>query len=177
MAIRTNEYKIRAVELSDVPQLSEVGRFSFQEAFGDTNSTEDMEVYLDRSFNLDILKRQILKGNIFYLAESVSMAVGYFKLLHGPKVPEVDNLNCIQLERIYVRKECYGLGLGAALMKTAIDYCVIHKIDYLWLGVWQENQRAITFYENFGFEKVGTKLFKIGENVTEDFVMLLKIKS
>ena len=47
--------------------------------------------------------------------------------------------------------------------------------DYLWLGVWQENQRAIKFYKDFGFEIIGVKQFIIGNEVNDDYVMGLKL--
>jgi ribosomal protein S18 acetylase RimI-like enzyme len=41
----------------------------------------------------------------------------------------------------------------------------------VWLGVNQENSRAIRFYEKSGFRKVGTKTFLLGSRIEHDFVM------
>ncbi len=38
-------------------------------------------------------------------------------------------------------------------------------------GVNSENAKAIRFYEKSGFQRVGTKSFKLGETVEHDFVM------
>ena len=41
----------------------------------------------------------------------------------------------------------------------------------VWLGVNSENAKAIRFYEKSGFQRVGTKSFKLGDTVEHDFVM------
>ena len=57
----------------------------------------------------------------------------------------------------------------------AINYARHNNFNCLWLGVWQKNSAAIKFYNKFDFETIGTKLFKIGNKITEDFIMLLKV--
>ena len=37
----------------------------------------------------------------------------------------------------------------------------------IWLGVWERNELAIGFYEKWGFAKVGTKEFRLGERSTD----------
>ena len=41
----------------------------------------------------------------------------------------------------------------------------------LWLGVWEDNARAIRFYEKMGFKAVGEHKFMVGKNVRRDLVM------
>jgi ribosomal protein S18 acetylase RimI-like enzyme len=43
--------------------------------------------------------------------------------------------------------------------------------DLLWLGVWQENPRAVAFYKKCGFAQIAEKTFKLGTEVQQDFVM------
>jgi ribosomal protein S18 acetylase RimI-like enzyme len=45
----------------------------------------------------------------------------------------------------------------------------------LWLGVWQENPRAIAFYRKAGFGVVGTTAFRLGSQVQDDHVMALEL--
>ena len=41
----------------------------------------------------------------------------------------------------------------------------------IWLGVWERNDRAISFYEKWGFATVGTKEFVLGSDAQTDLVM------
>jgi len=45
----------------------------------------------------------------------------------------------------------------------------------LWLGVWQENPRAIAFYRKAGFRVVGMTSFRLGSQVQADHVMVLPL--
>ena len=42
---------------------------------------------------------------------------------------------------------------------------------YLWLGVWEKNDKAISFYKKNGFYEFGKHTFIIGEDKQTDFVM------
>lgn len=42
---------------------------------------------------------------------------------------------------------------------------------FLWLGVWEKNDRAIEFYQNHGFSKFGTHPYYIGEDKQTDWLM------
>ena len=44
-----------------------------------------------------------------------------------------------------------------------------HKV--IWLGVWEHNPRAISFYEKWGFEKFGSHLFMLGNDLQTDLLM------
>ena len=46
---------------------------------------------------------------------------------------------------------------------------------WLWLQVWQENARAITFYHKTGFEHFGFMPFYLGDEVHNDWVMRKKL--
>jgi diamine N-acetyltransferase len=166
---------IRPATINDVKMISEVGKNSFIDAFGEFNTKENLNRYVENSFSETNLISQFNAGHIFYLALLKNIPVGYLKLNPAGSVPDVSGLNSIQLERIYIRKRVYNKGFGKQLLNTAIKYCKEQKIDYVWLGVWQQNERAIDFYLKYNFTKIGTKLFKIGDNITKDFIMLLKI--
>ena len=42
----------------------------------------------------------------------------------------------------------------------------------MWLGVNQENQRAQRFYAKSDFRVSGTKTFRLGDSVENDYVMV-----
>ncbi|MDY6999176.1 MAG: GNAT family N-acetyltransferase, partial [Actinomycetota bacterium] len=42
----------------------------------------------------------------------------------------------------------------------------------VWLGVNQQNRRAQRFYAKHGFTVAGTKTFRLGEDIENDYVMV-----
>ena len=41
----------------------------------------------------------------------------------------------------------------------------------IWLGVWEENNKAIAFYKRHGFEVFGSHPFKLGGDLQRDLLM------
>jgi GNAT superfamily N-acetyltransferase len=96
---------------------------------------------------------------------------GFLQLRLGYREPGVTGQRPVELQRIYVLRDCHGGGYGAALMKTAVDMANAWGADQLWLGVWENNRKALTFYERWGFREVGEHIFKIGDQVDRDLIL------
>jgi ribosomal protein S18 acetylase RimI-like enzyme len=77
----------------------------------------------------------------------------------------------VELVRFYVDAAWHGRGVSHSLMKEALDYAANAGHDVMWLGVWQQNTRAIAFYRKWSFEIVGDKRFLLGSDLQTDFVM------
>ncbi|WP_273319575.1 GNAT family N-acetyltransferase [Vallitalea guaymasensis] len=58
---------------------------------------------------------------------------------------------------ISVRKKYWNKGIGKILMNECIKWCKEKGVEQLELEVVTQNTRAISMYENLGFEKYGTK--------------------
>ncbi|WP_241973413.1 GNAT family N-acetyltransferase [Cryobacterium sp. TMT2-15-1] len=76
-----------------------------------------------------------------------------------------------ELSKCYLRAETHGRGVAAALMNATLDAARARGAAGSWLGVNQENARAIRFYEKNGFVTVGEKRFLVGERYEDDFVL------
>jgi len=83
----------------------------------------------------------------------------------------------LEVERIYIGKEYYGKGVGQLLLDFALQIAKQQQMDYVWLGVWEENHRAIQFYLKNGFITFDKHVFMLGEEVQNDFMMKLELKS
>lgn len=78
----------------------------------------------------------------------------------------------VELSKMYVLPDDHGSGVSAALMSTAIERAQALDAACIWLGVNRENQRAQRFYAKHGFHVSGTKTFRLGEHVENDYVMV-----
>ena len=56
-----------------------------------------------------------------------------------------------------ILKDYCNLGIGGRMMEECIKWCKEHNITQIELGVVKDNTRALTMYQNFGFEITGTK--------------------
>ena len=76
-----------------------------------------------------------------------------------------------ELSKCYLRAETHGRGVAAALMTATLEAARARGAAGSWLGVNQENGRAIRFYEKNGFVTVGEKRFLVGGRYEHDFVL------
>ena len=81
----------------------------------------------------------------------------------------------LEIERIYVLKEFHGKNVGQILYDTAFEVAKRINAEYLWLGVWEHNPRAINFYKKNGFVEFDKHIFKLGDDEQTDIMMKLKL--
>ena len=72
-------------------------------------------------------------------------------------------------------KEYLDKKVGKELMLQAINFSKQNNFETLFLGVWQENHRAVNFYKKFGFETFTIRTFQLGETLCDDFLMKLNL--
>ncbi len=169
---------IRYANENDSSLLANLGRKTFYDSFIDGNTEEDMALYLSKQYSSEIQFSEITDPNItFLIAEINEVPVGYTKLKAKSSGDGVTATNPIELQRIYSIKEYIGKGVGAELMKASISEAKEKGFNCIWLGVWEKNERAINFYERWGFKKVGKHFFTLGNDTQSDFTMELSLTS
>ncbi|MGX5680987.1 N-acetyltransferase family protein [Schumannella luteola] len=115
-----------------------------------------------------------------FVADEGGALVGYTMLVHAePYDPDVRAVvtarPATELSKVYVHPDHHGAGLAAQLVERSIAAARDRGAVVVWLGVNQQNERANRFYEKQGFERVGTKRFKVGARFEDDFVRSLAL--
>ncbi len=165
---------VRVAVAGDLVALSNLAKSTFRDTFESQNTPEDMESYLARSFSPAQIRTELDDpASTFLLAfgEPAGKPTGYAKLRSGEANTSVRGLLPIELERLYVDREILGRGVGAALMKECLAEAARRGRQTVWLGVWEHNPRAISFYHRWGFEVVGTHTFLLGCDPQVDLIM------
>ena len=164
--------QMRRLTVEDATLLQEIGRKTFAETFSSSNNKENMEKYLEEGFSLSKLQAEIDDPNAeFYFAMLDNNIIGYLKLNIGESQTEIKNDNALEIERIYVLREFHGLKIGQQLFEKALERAHAKKVDFIWLGVWEENKRAIQFYVKNGFLAFDQHIFKLGDEEQTDIMM------
>ena len=164
--------EMRRLTGADALLLQQIGRKTFEETFSSSNSKENLEKYLDQGFSLSKLQREIDDPNVeFYFAMQDNNIIGYLKLNIGQSQTEIKNENALEIERIYVLKEFHGKNIGQQLFEKALERALFQKVDFIWLGVWEQNKRAIEFYTKNGFIAFDKHIFKLGDEEQTDLMM------
>lgn len=163
---------IERATLADIKKLQEIGRTTFSEAFAAVNSEENMKEYLEKGFSEEKLTGELRnQDSQFYFALLNGKVIGYLKINIGQAQTEKLNLDALEIERIYLLKAFYGQKVGQLLYQKAIDIALEMQASYVWLGVWEENYRALRFYEKNGFTPFGKHKFWLGDDEQTDLMM------
>jgi ribosomal protein S18 acetylase RimI-like enzyme len=105
------------------------------------------------------------------------LVLGYAMLIRGV-VDDADVQRAVplrpavELSKMYVLPGGHGSGVSAALMAATLDRARALGAACMWLGVNQENERAQRFYAKHGLVVSGTKTFRLGDGVENDYVMV-----
>lgn len=163
---------IRPATLPDLAQLQQIGRQTFFETFAASNSAQNMQAYLAEGFADDKLTAELHNPHsAFYLAEHGHAVIGYLKVNTGPAQTELQATNALEIERIYVLQAYHGRQVGQLLYQQAMQLAAQQRVEYVWLGVWEKNPRAIRFYEKNGFTAFDTHVFVLGDDAQTDILM------
>ena len=167
---------IRTAKISDLNILKEIGKRTFIETFASENSSENITEYLESAFTTEKLMSELTNMNSdFYFAEMEGEVVGYLKVNFNDSQTELKVSNALEIERIYVLKEFHSKKVGQLLYDKAIEIAKNKNLKNVWLGVWEQNPRAIRFYEKNGFKVFDKHIFKLGEDEQTDIMMKLEI--
>jgi ribosomal protein S18 acetylase RimI-like enzyme len=136
-----------------------------------------MAKYLEEAYSFEKLTVELNNPNsIFYFAMLDEKVIGYLKLNMGGSQTELKDNDALEIERIYVLKDFHGKKVGQLLFDKAIAIAKEQQVAYVWLGLWEENKRALQFYTKNGFVEFDQHVFMLGDEAQTDIMMKLQLK-
>ncbi|MEY4279185.1 MAG: hypothetical protein RL377_1189 [Bacteroidota bacterium] len=166
------EVTIKKVSLNDLAVLQQISKTTFVQTFAEHNSEADMAAFLETSYSLEKLTNELNNPfSEFYFACIHEQVVGYLKINTGIAQTEHKDLAAFEIERIYVDAAYLGKRVGQILFEKAIELAKEKNVSYVWLGVWEENHRALAFYKKNGFVPFDKHIFKLGNDAQTDIMM------
>ena len=163
---------IRYAGLEDAVLIADISHQTFYDTFAAANTRENMDKFLNEQFTKGKLMMEVgARENIFLLAYFKEEIAGYVKLRDARTPKLLGDVDGLEIARIYVMNNMIGMGVGKQMMQSVINIAKEKAKDVLWLGVWENNQRAIDFYKKWGFEKFDETDFLLGDDVQRDWLM------
>ncbi len=157
---------------ADLQTLQQIGKETFYETFSKHNSEAEMQKYLAESFASEkILKELNTPESQFFIAWEDESPVGYLKVNSGKAQTELQDGTAIEIERIYVKSSHQGKKVGQLLFDKALEIARQQNKKYIWLGVWEENKKAVNFYAKNGFTEFDRHIFRLGNDEQTDLMM------
>ncbi len=173
-----NNPDIEIVEIvqKDVPLLRTISITTFKQTFDLQNSESNMDLYLSNNLNTEQLLEELnTPSSKFYFAYSKKELAGYLKINFPAKTTVSKYLNLLEVERIYILQDFQRQSIGNYLLDFSIQTVQKNKLKGIWLGVWEHNSKAISFYKKIGFVQTGSHIFKLGDDEQTDIIMELTV--
>ena len=171
------EFRIRPCDIADIETLRNIAWQTYDDTFRHFNEPANMDAYLASAFNREKLQAEL--GNPhsrFFFLLSEGAVAGYLKVNDADAQTDARDPRGLEIERIYVKRDFQGLGLGKALIGKALEIAREKKKAFVWLGVWEKNGNAIAFYTKMGFSPVGTHDFFMGAERQTDIIMRKEVQ-
>ena len=166
-------YLIREAKPSDAKLLSKVAEETFRATFAVANTPENMDAHCRDSYGESLQAAEILNPSmVTLLGEDEGQLVGFAQIRWGAPPECVSGEKPGEVHRLYVVDRWQGKGVAQALMNACIEQMRRKGSDVVWLGVWEHNPRAISFYRKYGFVEVGDHTFPLGSDPQRDIVMV-----
>ena len=167
---------IKQVKSVDIHLLREISIATFTETFASYNSEQNMNDYVSSAFSLEKLESELNTLNsAFYFLYYEKELAGYLKLNEGNAQTEANQSSSLEIERIYILGKFQGKKLGQALFEKSMQVANQKNVKYVWLGVWEKNERAIQFYQKNGFKSFDKHIFLLGDDKQIDILMKLEL--
>jgi ribosomal protein S18 acetylase RimI-like enzyme len=143
-----------------------------REAFGPPhNPAELVDEYIASAISPSIMEAELadLRSIFFLMISPGGDPVGYAKLRRHAPPRQMLTRQAIEIQRIYLLQSQTGQGQGRALINHCLDWAKAHGYKAVWLGVWERNERALSFYKKVGFERFGFHYFQFGSERQRDY--------
>ena len=106
-------------------------------------------------------------GHKGLICKNDNQMIGF--IIFSPITPEAHILS------ISVRNEMQSKGIGTLLLKSMLDQCKVMNYKKIFLEVRVSNEKAINFYEKFGFSKDAIRNNYYTDNSEDALLMSLSI--
>ena len=163
--------EIRGARAQDAALLARLAAETFPLACPPGTTQDDIASFIAANLSVGRFAEYLADPErMILLAVESDIVTGYSMLIFGEPADgdvraAITRRPTVELGKFFVVRASHGTGTAAALMAASLATALDHGNRSVWLGVGRQNARANRFYEKQGFAAVGTKSFRVGDQV------------
>lgn len=180
------QVRVDAATPADLVELADIAAATFPLACPPSAPVEAVDAFIVATLSASRFGKYLTDPDrVILTATDAGRIIGYTMLIRGADTsgadtsgadtdipPSVTPRPAVELSKMYVLPDWHGSGAAGLLMRAGITWAEAGGASAVWLGVNQENKRAQRFYRKHGFSTVGTRAFRLGAALEDDFVMV-----
>jgi ribosomal protein S18 acetylase RimI-like enzyme len=176
-AARTPFPTLRRATVDDAAALAALAERTFRATFAASNTAANLDAHCRSSYGAAIQARELADPAMETLVAvgpgGELVAYGQLRWSGAPDCVVAERP--AEVQRLYAEARWHGTGLAQALMAELLALARAGGADYVWLGVWEHNPRAIAFYRKHGFTAVGDHVFPVGDDPQRDLLLVREL--
>lgn len=160
----------------DAAELAEFAARTFEETYSAENKPEDMRAHIEANFSPSQQAAELSNPSVTtILSRSSGKLVAYAQVRLSTPPSCVTHAAPVELHRLYVDRRAHGSGLASKLIQAV--HQAAHELEgrHIWLSVWEQNARALSFYKKVDFVDVGSTIFLVGPDKQVDRVLVTDV--
>jgi len=162
--------------VTDAAELAAFAARAFRETYSADNKPADLQAHVATAYGLAQQAAELADPSVFtILARLNGELIAYAQVRRSTPPLCVTHADPIELYRLYVDQRAHGSGLASRLMQVVHQAASEFQGRHIWLGVWEQNSRAIAFYKKVMFVDVGSTFFMVGHDKQIDRVLVADV--
>lgn len=171
------EIVFRKAVLEDAELLTTLAEETFRKAYDTEMDADDVETYIREHFNIGRQRREISDPkNDLLITFRQDQPIGYSMIRLNALPACINSNSAVELKRFYLLPEAKGTGVADSQMQATLANAKSKNHTAMWLGCWENNARAISFYKRWHFKPVGHQNFLVGSDLQRDIVFLKELE-
>ena len=169
---------VATTDSTDAEELAKFAARTFPLACPASVTAENITSFINANLSVMSFTRYLADPErVILTASQAGRIVGYAMLVRGiaddADVQQAVSVRpAVELSKMYVLPDKHGTGVSTALMESALAAAAELGARCVWLGVNQQNARALRFYSKHRFRVNGTRAFQVGTRAEHDYVMV-----
>jgi len=161
-------FEVRGATADDAQALSRLSSSLFPLGCPANTSPEDLAKYIKKELSPERFRALLKDERIVILISKVGDALaGYALVARATAPPSLRSRAQLELRKFYIDSVYHGRGLAQVLMKEVLAIGSEEDEEgRIWLSVFSDNERAISFYTKYGFR------IAVGADHQKDYLML-----
>ena len=150
--------RIAPINISDADALAVLSKSIYKEYYlhlwypGGANWYMDEYAYTPGKLRSELADT----NNLHFIVYDDNLPMGYLKIRLHETLEGFEQLNSLEIERIYLHKKIAGKGIGKQLMRLSEEIAVKHTKEMIFLKAMDSSSDAIAFYQKRGYALCGT---------------------
>lgn len=163
--------EILQAKIQDAKNIASLAIQVWLDTYAVTGIRETFSEFIWNELSPEAFKKKLNNPDIdIYKVVENEHLIAMAEISYNSACPANSSLKC-EIDKLYVQQNYHGKNVGANLLNFINSICKKKSIKTIWLTVYENNHRAIKFYQKHNFVEIGDTYFELGEERHRNIIL------